>query len=247
MVAIIALLMAILMPSLSMAREQSKGVVCRHNLKQLGLGAMAYATEMNGYIPPVDPADEDVGDGTTTYYPLGNDNMGVYFPKWGPELAIWMCPGAGNTVRKGDLENVARTGPPNEAIVEGPNGFIDDIEASYGAQDKARRGMAYEYIPFMYNVVYRPTERPIWQVSTQNPAIRPLKVDRVKLPANVAIIHDCDDPDENWSISDPNDPHYRLKGGNMTFADGRADWIRAGERSQNWIDWSDKGRPRVRR
>lgn len=255
-VAIIALLIAILLPSLSHAREQSKAVVCRHNLKQLGLGAMAYATEMKGYIPPVDPADEDTGPAGHGVYPLGVDNMGLYFPRWGAELAIWSCPGAGNTVNKKDLYNIAETGLPLLNFNPGPNEFVDDLEASYGADElrqaygaqyRDKQGMGYEYIPFMYKVIKRPAEWPIYKPSPTDPAIQPLRVDRVKGPAHVSIIHDCDDPDRNWYIDDPSDPHYRLKGGNMAFADGRADWIRAGKESLNWIDWSDKGRPIVRR
>lgn len=41
-ISIIALLMAILVPSLSRAREQAKGVVCRSNLRQFGITCGAY-------------------------------------------------------------------------------------------------------------------------------------------------------------------------------------------------------------
>jgi prepilin-type N-terminal cleavage/methylation domain-containing protein len=44
-VAIISLLMAILMPSLSRARRQAKAAVCLSNLRQIGYILQAYATE----------------------------------------------------------------------------------------------------------------------------------------------------------------------------------------------------------
>jgi len=47
-ISIIALLLAILMPSLSKAREQAKMVVCKSNLKQLGLCYSMYVQENNG-------------------------------------------------------------------------------------------------------------------------------------------------------------------------------------------------------
>jgi len=44
-ISIIALLLAILMPSLQKAREQAKKVVCQSNLRQLGIGVFTYAAD----------------------------------------------------------------------------------------------------------------------------------------------------------------------------------------------------------
>ena len=51
-ISIIALLLSILMPSLRMAREQAKSVVCGSNLRQIGFGVLLYAEDYNGYTPP---------------------------------------------------------------------------------------------------------------------------------------------------------------------------------------------------
>ncbi|MFA7237157.1 MAG: DUF1559 domain-containing protein [Phycisphaeraceae bacterium] len=51
-VAIIAVLMAVLQPSLSRARESARTVVCASNLKHIGLGTMMYASDWTGYLPP---------------------------------------------------------------------------------------------------------------------------------------------------------------------------------------------------
>ena len=51
-IAIIAILAAILMPALSQARERGKSATCINNQKQLGLAAMSYQEDFNGwYIP----------------------------------------------------------------------------------------------------------------------------------------------------------------------------------------------------
>jgi prepilin-type N-terminal cleavage/methylation domain-containing protein/prepilin-type processing-associated H-X9-DG protein len=50
-IAIIALLMAILMPVLRKAREQGKDIICRNNLRQIGLAANFYACEYSLFIP----------------------------------------------------------------------------------------------------------------------------------------------------------------------------------------------------
>ena len=50
-IAIIALLMGILVPVLHKAREQGKDIVCRNNMKQIGLAANFYAEHYDLYIP----------------------------------------------------------------------------------------------------------------------------------------------------------------------------------------------------
>jgi prepilin-type N-terminal cleavage/methylation domain-containing protein len=50
-IAIISLLMAILVPVLHKAREQGKDIICRNNLRQIGLGANLYAEDWDLYVP----------------------------------------------------------------------------------------------------------------------------------------------------------------------------------------------------
>ena len=47
-IAIIALLMAILMPALARVKRQARAVVCRSNMRNLGLAAMLYVEDYNG-------------------------------------------------------------------------------------------------------------------------------------------------------------------------------------------------------
>ena len=51
-VAVIALLMSILLPSLSRARESAMLAVCMSQLKQVGVGFGLYAKNNKGYFPP---------------------------------------------------------------------------------------------------------------------------------------------------------------------------------------------------
>ena len=60
-ISIIALLLAILMPSLQAAREQAKRVVCASNLKQYGLAVYTYAADNDDSMPPCGV--------TSTYFP----------------------------------------------------------------------------------------------------------------------------------------------------------------------------------
>jgi prepilin-type N-terminal cleavage/methylation domain-containing protein/prepilin-type processing-associated H-X9-DG protein len=50
-IAIIALLMGILLPSLSRARKQARAVYCLNNLKQLGIAVQMYAQEHEDFVP----------------------------------------------------------------------------------------------------------------------------------------------------------------------------------------------------
>jgi len=50
-IAIIALLMGILMPALQRVRKQAKGVVCKNNMKQIGMAANLYAENYDLFIP----------------------------------------------------------------------------------------------------------------------------------------------------------------------------------------------------
>jgi prepilin-type N-terminal cleavage/methylation domain-containing protein/prepilin-type processing-associated H-X9-DG protein len=56
-IGIIALLIAILLPSLNKAREASRVAKCLSNLRQLGLASGSYTAENKGYLVPADVYD----------------------------------------------------------------------------------------------------------------------------------------------------------------------------------------------
>jgi prepilin-type N-terminal cleavage/methylation domain-containing protein len=53
-VAIIAILIAILLPSLGRAKAQAKDAVCLSNIRQLTIGLNAYAVSYGNYLPPAE-------------------------------------------------------------------------------------------------------------------------------------------------------------------------------------------------
>lgn len=59
-VGVILLLLALLIPALSAARERSRGAVCMSNMKQLGVGMMLYTSDNNGFFPWAGGADQNL-------------------------------------------------------------------------------------------------------------------------------------------------------------------------------------------
>lgn len=50
-IAIVAILAGLLLPALSTVKSSAKTLVCSNNLRQLGLGILAYATDNNDWLP----------------------------------------------------------------------------------------------------------------------------------------------------------------------------------------------------
>jgi prepilin-type processing-associated H-X9-DG protein/prepilin-type N-terminal cleavage/methylation domain-containing protein len=68
-IAIIALLMSILLPSLSKARQQAQAVACGSNLRSLGQGLFLYSPENDAWLPPTWSSARFVSDFATGGYP----------------------------------------------------------------------------------------------------------------------------------------------------------------------------------
>jgi len=106
-VAIIALLMSILMPSLRRARSQARRVVCASNQRGLGLGINMYLEEHGGWIPDYryaladrdpelsadPPAWPGTGRGWKLMVGIPEKYLGSYEIKQCPEAAARRLPG----------------------------------------------------------------------------------------------------------------------------------------------------------
>lgn len=60
-ISIIALLLAILIPSMARARENARSVVCRSNLTEWGRMMLIYTEDYSGFLPYEDRGEEDLG------------------------------------------------------------------------------------------------------------------------------------------------------------------------------------------
>lgn len=98
-VAVIALLIAILMPSLSRAKAMSRNVQCQSNMKQLATAFAAYVTENKGRLPGSDDYDADwlghynISKGARRGLPNGrNPDDGTIFKHMGKNKLAYCCP-----------------------------------------------------------------------------------------------------------------------------------------------------------
>jgi prepilin-type N-terminal cleavage/methylation domain-containing protein/prepilin-type processing-associated H-X9-DG protein len=114
-IGIIAVLIALLLPSLNKAREQAKQVQCESNLRQIGMATMQYLNDFNGWTWSDDgsgganclfnslvaaPADQVRGAGhlifggyiSVSYAGYGGNTP---LPSWGG--SVFHCPGATST------------------------------------------------------------------------------------------------------------------------------------------------------
>jgi prepilin-type N-terminal cleavage/methylation domain-containing protein/prepilin-type processing-associated H-X9-DG protein len=97
-VAIIALLVAILLPSLSRARENTRRLACGSNLHQIAISASMYAMEHpRGQFIPI------TGTG-------GYDGLRYLYPKFLRAFNVAVCPNTKNVVRRPqDLDDNAES------------------------------------------------------------------------------------------------------------------------------------------
>ncbi len=99
-IAIIAILAALLLPSLNKARETAKSAGCASNQKQLGLAFASYSNDYNSYLPCLNYSPSS--SSATPYGWYTNILVyGGYLPKprsWYNEyygnitLGVWRCP-----------------------------------------------------------------------------------------------------------------------------------------------------------
>ena len=108
-ISIIALLMSILMPSLSKAKESARRVVCKQHQRQMGIALIAYATAHRDIFPEstlTANANPAFSNDPSHHYGFGTGWTGVLGPALYPDYIqdgkIFYCPSAkGDTTYKG--------------------------------------------------------------------------------------------------------------------------------------------------
>ena len=110
-VAIIALLVAILLPTLSKARRQAQTAVCKTNLHDFGLSIRQYLDAHDPYYPLM----AYIGASIYNERPWGDDNLFVlWWGKYTGNVDTHVCPGTGHRIRK--PERIEKVHVPGKGI-----------------------------------------------------------------------------------------------------------------------------------
>jgi prepilin-type N-terminal cleavage/methylation domain-containing protein len=218
-IGIVALLIAILLPALSSAREHANRLKCATNLRSVGQAMHLYAQQNHGQYPRVRyavrgfplfftrpgdlPPFERRPDGGELGWPLENDLTAAYFLlvhyRFVP-VDVFVCPSTDH--QKDPLD--ARNDP--------------SLRSNFVTTDPLGRDFSYsfanpypgDYIGPMATYQYRPTD-----------------------PASLAMAADRNDG-QRWLTMDPNGPrskiqpmnssNHKRKGQNVLFNDGAVVW-----------------------
>jgi prepilin-type N-terminal cleavage/methylation domain-containing protein len=148
-IAIIALLVSILLPALSNAQEQARVVMCKSNLRQVGLAILIYTEDHDGFIPPYySPGYGSDPLSTTSSFNSGtSDNsggLGVLAPEeftrfrggnylqsgnYLQDMEVFYCP-SDELRRRGNIRKRGYLAPDNQ--ISYTHYYLQDNDARFG-------------------------------------------------------------------------------------------------------------------
>lgn len=149
-VAIIALLVAILLPSLNAARFQAKNVACKGHLHDLGTAFHTYANTQKGFFPVTTWGGED-------------SFMALWKAKLLPNADLLVCPATRNKIRPETLARplvatkstsgayVQNHQPPSDIECVAGDTFFLCRQPGPGGPNDGQGGHSYEYQGMFYN------------------------------------------------------------------------------------------------
>ena len=210
-VAIIALLVAILVPTMEEARHQAKVVVCSSNLHQIGVGMMTYASAWGEYPPSSSVDGSSVWD-LTAPWPIFDNRQNLVDAVEGIP-GYWVCPVRHSPEYPLEQNTANYPGPPGEFWPHFRNADwlpTTDYVPAFLFIDRARDGYGLSWD---------------WSGSG-NPDLDGDGVsDWPRRPghANAAIVMDDNGgwPDVEWSLHSPEGGPY--KDGNVLFGDAHVE------------------------
>lgn len=237
-VAIIALLISILLPSLRQARDLAKRVMCNTNLHDLGICLNTYAQENEGYFPPT----PYLGSTPTASGPLGrvDDNLFIlWYRKYARNIASFSCPGTNYRVRA--PEKIEKKPAVNGFSVEiTTDGIVGRNDFEHIAQMISNKGFgtSYEYNGWYRRGDEKPTVNwyfarpPSWQPDWAGDKLLSTRILR-PAPSRTFIMHDADEPGDvigapagaaRNNYPEPWDNHGS-RGMNILFVDAHAEYV----------------------
>ncbi|MFA9478256.1 prepilin-type N-terminal cleavage/methylation domain-containing protein [Phycisphaerales bacterium AB-hyl4] len=240
-ISIIALLVAILLPALSAARDTARSMVCLSAQRQVGLAMFIYANDYDDHLPPARVHTAYPYEGTTIKFtdsPPSGYNGGY---AWAALLGYKGYMPVGILASNNEIANRSVPGWEVFACDAAPNRDVDS------SNNRGIPGWRAQHISFGYNYreiggshhLFASSDNRKWYISsTQTEIVDPsnklLTVDAIAASGPQAIEPD-DGPRRGFSLvaasantTDPGRPHARHRGAaNIVWVDGHGSSVRS--------------------
>ena len=203
-VAIIAVLIALLLPALGKARDVAMRAVCQSNLRQWYLAALTYATDNEGFLPPA----EDGGVTPSCFYRVDAYDLRVLMEGYISDWTVYGCPAVG--------------APP---IDDPANTRFNSYGTYYYFPGRAEPNFGVNGVPQRINAIDAASALPIAQ-----DVVGDRRLTHGFFRANHADGQkDAPLPEINPSLTFVPSSLPQIHGANLQYADGHAAWVTGGE------------------
>jgi prepilin-type N-terminal cleavage/methylation domain-containing protein/prepilin-type processing-associated H-X9-DG protein len=216
-IAIIAILAALLLPALSLAKEKTKRIACLNNEKQMSLGAQMYSEDdPNKWFTGPDRFNAAMSRAQLQ----ASDDLSWLYPNYIPALKSFVCPTTQNIINASISSDFLANGSIRDLVIKAGNDVEPEADNS-----NTLRGHSYEQFSCWYDQnsstpFTRKGQKTLLSYKNQ------VRGDPGG-PSGIDLIIDQMEIHSGWSYENSPNPwnNHGHPGGNVVFCDGHAAWV----------------------